>query len=204
MSVNQVLWHDNVPPTYDVKGLVSEVCIDQFKTRSGKIEFAQWSTFAQPGNTIEVFPDHITVPFYKELISRVMLDLGLEFNSLYEFKLWTQVYEGNGVHHHGAHNHWRGGCILSWVHFLEPAEKDCFCFLDSNMEPTFPKQQRKNDIIFFPSWQLHQVLPFRGDKRRVIVAGNVELTTHELNQTQRLVHQLPDGLTVIQSNRKGI
>ena len=52
-------------------------------------------------------------------------------------------------------------------------------FVDSNGNQTFPKTQRQNDFIVFPSFILHQAVPFESDENRAIIAGNITLKTYE-------------------------
>lgn len=197
MTLDLVLWHDNIPPTFDVPELMNQVAVDYYKRKNNEGKYFQWSTFEGGPDNRPVNPDSICCSFYEQVFSRVMTDMGLEDKSRYNYTLWTQVYDSGEQHNHGYHNHYRGGCILSWVHFIEPAEEDCFCFLDSNRNRIFPKQQRKNDIIFFPSWAIHEVIPFDGKERRGVVAGNIEIDYLRVH-VERVVSHLAGGLDIIQ------
>ena len=167
-----ILWHDNIEPTYDVDQLVKSVVVDDYY-RPTKIDgpFMHWSTFGKSDDPVSP-----TYDFYESVIKRAMSDLGLQNQSKYIWPMWAQVYEGDSKHYHNSHNHWGSSCIISWVHFIQPAEKDCFCFIDSSGKEMYPKQQRKNDIIFFPSWATHKATSFNEEGKRAIVAGNIELT----------------------------
>ena len=105
-------------------------------------------------------PDLILIDFYTTVVAKFMSDLGIYHRSEYQFDLWTQVYSGNNISRHLEHDHFANDVILSWVHFLKSPEQDCFCFSDSNGNEIFPKTQRQNEFIVYPSWALHKSVQF--------------------------------------------
>lgn len=165
-----LLWKSNLDLNIDADALAEKVCVDDYFNSDGF-----HTTFYKPPE--ESRADYYLLDTYKDVIEKMTKDLGLYHRTQYQYQFWTQVYPGDNITHHVAHDHFSGNEILSWVHFIKPAEKDCFCFLDSDGNPTFPKEQRKNDFIVFPSWALHKILPFRSDEKRIVVAGNVALKT---------------------------
>lgn len=170
-----IIWQDNiVNTTLDFDKFISEVKIDKYYDKHLDVH----TTYLRDGA-----PDMQLVPFYSGVISKFMTDLGIYHRSEYQFNLWTQIYSGNNISKHNEHDHFASDVILSWVHFLKPPEQDCFCFIDSNNKEIYPKVQRQNDFIVFPSWVLHKAVSFVSDEIRVIVAGNI--TLKQLHQKDR-------------------
>lgn len=168
-----ILWHDNIVNSnvnYD-DDIISKIVGNE---NYHDIPLDLHTTYQR-----DDAPDGILVDFYGDVISRFMTDLGLYHRSRYDFNLWTQIYTGNNNSKHPVHDHFGHGVLLSWVHFIRPPEQDCFCFVDSLGNQTFPKTQRENDFIVFPSFILHQATPFESDEDRVIVAGNITIKTYE-------------------------
>jgi|TARA_R100000030_G_C3212310_1_gene113697 hypothetical protein len=162
-----ILWHDNiVNSNLDYENLVSKIVVDEYYEKRSDMH----TTYLKDGS-----PDMILEDFYKDVIKKFMLDLGLYHRSQYLIDFWTQVYSGNNKSSHNKHDHFQSDVILSWVHFLKPPKQKCFCFIDSNGNETFPETQKQNDFIVFPSWAVHRATPFISDENRVIVSGNVIL-----------------------------
>ena len=112
-------------------------------------------------------PEAIFYPEYNKIISKALQDLGLLHRSKYFIDYWAQVYTEKSTHR--THDHWTAMTFLSWVHFVNPVEDNCFCFLDSNANKVFPPQSQ-GDFIVFPSWALHEA---RGARNRAVIAGNI-------------------------------
>ena len=90
----------------------------------------------------------------------------------YKIQMWCQGYLGNNIDSHPEHDHYQTRTLLSWVHFVEPAEEDCFEFITES--ETIIPPQRKNDFIVFPSWARHRVKPHQSE-RRFVVSGNISI-----------------------------
>ena len=167
-----ILWHDNIiNSNIDYDDIISKI-VDNDNYYSAPLDLH--TTYQ-----MDDAPDSIVADFYGDVISRFMTDLGLYHRCRYNFGWWTQIYSGNNNSTHPPHDHFDHGVILSWIHFVKPPKQDCFCFVDSNGNQTFPKTQRQNDFIVFPSFILHQAVPFESDEDRVIIAGNITVKTYE-------------------------
>ena len=59
----------------------------------------------------------------------------------------------------------------------EPEEK-LFRFTDTDGNVFVPKEQNNGDIICFPSWLWHEVLPNETNEERLVTAGNIKITNH--------------------------
>ena len=81
--------------------------------------------------------------------------------------------------HHHAHVDSRMGSEISWVHFIDVPKQKCFRFTDTMGNTLVPDEQKRGDIICFPSWVWHEVLPNETDKRRIVVAGNISVTQYD-------------------------
>ena len=178
-----ILWSGNyVLDDSTVDGLVSQ--LKQLKTYS--LKFNHWSSYYID---FQDRPEAVLVDFYGEVLEKATSDLSLYHRSRYSYPFWMQVYQTANDSRHNHHDHFNGDTLLSWVHFLRPTEKKCFCFLDSDGNRTFPEQQNKGDLIVFPSWALHEVIPNESDTERVVIAGNVEFSflscLHEADKEYR-------------------
>jgi len=54
-----------------------------------------------------------------------------------------------------------------------------FRFTDTKGNTLVPDEQNNGDIICFPSWVWHEVLPNKTDKRRVVISGNIKVTHYD-------------------------
>jgi len=120
-------------------------------------------------------PDRVFDETYTSILNNVCADFSLYGRVNYTFEYWTQIYPSNSTSSHLVHDHFCGYEIFSWVHFIQPT-KDCFYFIDSNNNKTYPKQD-SGDFIVFPPWTLHGVSKNDTNKERIAIAGNVALTT---------------------------
>ena len=137
-----ILWHDNVVNSnLDYEDLVSKIMIDKYYVDNLDIH-----TTYQHGNSS---PDNILIPFYSGVMEQLMSDLGLYHRSQYLFNIWTQIYSGNNNSAHNAHCHFSETNILSWVHFIKPPEKNCFCFIDSWEKNIFQSHKGKMILSYF-------------------------------------------------------
>ena len=53
---------------------------------------------------------------------------------------------------------------MSWVHFLDVPKQKYFRFLDNDGNFLVPNEQSSGDIIVFPSWVWHEVLPNKSNE----------------------------------------
>lgn len=166
-----IIWHQNVinhNVNYE-RQLIGPILANDKKHYQEQLD--NHNTYTSTKSPVDAF----LAKFYKRVLSQIMSDLGLEHRTQYTWEYWTQVYQGNENSNHGLHDHFAHSTILSWVHFIKPAAEDCFCFVDSKGNETYPPTQRQNDLIVFPSWVAHRVTPFKSDKTRAVVAGNISI-----------------------------
>ena len=69
--------------------------------------------------------------------------------------------------------------IISWVHFIDVPKQKLFRFTDTTGNFFVPEEQNEGDIICFPSWVWHEVLPNNSNERRVVLAGNITVTHYD-------------------------
>ena len=124
-------------------------------------------------------PEVIWLKKYSAIISDIMSNMGLETTTRYSYNLWGQLYLQG--HKHKPHHHFNtdknsSNSVISFVHFIKPADKPLFQFLNLKGDQVTPKNQKKGDIILFPSWLLHTVLPNKSNEERFIIAGNINIT----------------------------
>ena len=88
------------------------------------------------------------------------------------------MYDNNMCHK--PHNHAKldpnFADIISWVHFLDVPEQKCFRFTDTKGNTLVPDEQNNGDIICFPSWAWHEVMPNETEHRRLVISGNISVT----------------------------
>ena len=110
--------------------------------------------------------------FYQPVIRRFMQNIGLEKNSSYLWEWWWQRYQPNSKEF-AAHNHVEGGLVtgFSWCHFVKPLDHGLFTWGNGQL-----LNEKKNQLVFFPNWCYHRVLPNTSDQTRLTVAGNINMT----------------------------
>ena len=192
-----VLWRDNIDPEYNVERYIDLIHSPQCrrKDEEGREHYTSYfdnvdeNSYAVVQSNLEgimsqfdFMPYSIQLaamklqvqPFYESVCADILKELKILNENRVNVTLWSQGYLGNDSDGHGEHHHYHSECrtILSWVHFVEPVEDDCFEFITGN--ETITPSQRKNDFIVFPSWARHHVKPHHNE-RRLVVAGNITL-----------------------------
>lgn len=122
-----------------------------------------------------------TRPFYDKQIEKFMKRANLYHNGTYSYYFWWQVYDPEVENsRHPAHDHYRCGenNEISFVHFLKTNGDKCFRFISDNKNGYEYVDEEDNDLIFFPSWVIHDVVQPESGVRAVI-AGNISITSHE-------------------------
>ena len=121
------------------------------------------------------------VEVYKKIVEDITKSVGIFYKTTYDVSFWTQLYDEEMTHnpHHHAliHSDWES--VISWVHFLDVPEQKCFRFTDTKGNTLVPDEQNNGDIICFPSWVWHEVLPNETNKRRVVISGNIKVTHYD-------------------------
>tara|TARA_B100002019_G_scaffold100345_1_gene86460 strand:- start:285 stop:905 length:621 start_codon:yes stop_codon:yes gene_type:complete len=142
-------------------------------------------------------------PRYEKVFEKILKDLGLYDIVSYNAYLWGQLYDKDSKGH-GAHCHFTGSEILSWVHFLKIPEQRCFYFLTSGGNKIYPEHQSQNDMIVFPSWAIHGVDPLENpDEIRVVTAGNITFSSYYGGVCQDLVQTKFENTTLwVNKNEK--
>tara|TARA_B100001094_G_C17884150_1_gene648345 strand:- start:182 stop:688 length:507 start_codon:yes stop_codon:yes gene_type:complete len=120
-------------------------------------------------------------PYYSKVIENMMKDLGMYNNTTYVYNLWVQMYNSETTTH-GPHSHYgmNGNEIISFTHIIDASKNKCFYFLDDYDNKIYPDNQESGDIFAWPSWLMHGVDKVKEPNfNRLIVAGNVSLTSYE-------------------------
>jgi len=120
----------------------------------------------------------LLIPYYSELVSDMMKDLGMYKRSQYDFSLWAQMYNSN-TDSHPPHAHFTSNEIISFTHIITASKDRCFYFLDDEDNKIYHTHQDTGDIFAFPPWRLHGVDPVKEEGvDRMIVAGNIMLRSY--------------------------
>mgnify|MGYP001159654780 CR=1 FL=1 len=175
MSFKPIYWfHDNIK--------FSSKEITDFKSNIDKIGAEKYT---EDNLCITTFvyckddrPDLKYNDMYSKIVENITKKVGIFNNILYDYTYWTQMYENNM--RHKPHNHAKLDPkfvdIISWVHFIDVPEQKCFRFLDNDGNFFVPDEQNNGDIICFPSWAWHEVIPNETEHRRLVISGNISVT----------------------------
>jgi len=112
-------------------------------------------------------------PYYNEIIADFMNSINYD-HAEYGWEWWFQVYEpgspGFLPHSHSTDCRF----TISWCHFIQPLEESNFCWYygSNQLQPIFEKE---NEIVFFPGWAWHKVLPNNSKNNRITIAGNINV-----------------------------
>lgn len=196
MKTNMVLWRDNIEPTFNVIRYADLIHQPECRNNSHYTSYfdtVDENSYAIVSNNMEgimeqfdLMPYSIQLaamklqiqPFYDRICDNILQELNILTTEPYKVDLWCQGYLSNSSDGHKEHHHYHSklNTVLSWVHFLEPVEEDCFQFITG--EESITPQQRKNDFIVFPCWARHHVKPYESEKfqRRLVMAGNIVLS----------------------------
>ena len=120
-------------------------------------------------------PDKIWAERYTEIVSDITKAINLHSSTKYFFEYWSQLYTNNIQHirhHHFDAND--GNPQISFVHFIKPDKEKSFRFVTNEQEDWTPPEQNEGDLICFPSWCWHRVVPVK-TKERLVVAGNIDI-----------------------------
>ena len=162
-----VIWRDNLKfADEDIEKVSSLILADEefYNDTSDSVEGSSiHTTYHAPPDSR---PELLFLESYKEVISEIVLDLGL-YECDTKFNYWCQIYDGG----HENHFHLNALVPVSFVHFVRPTETKCFYFVTRDLERLYPKQD-PGDIIAFSSWTPHGVDQSIGNARMTI-AGNI-------------------------------
>ena len=180
-----ILWSYNLPLDGDTIDMVSSQvkCDSNFDNH-----FNQYTTYFSSNR-----PEYVLKDFYIDVINHCNDHLTMSNRLEWDLSYWMQIYPPDSNGHHGAHDHYTGDELYSWVHFLKPVKK-AFHFL-VNGKKVYPEQQNRGDFIVFPPWALHAVDGNDTNLERAIIAGNVVvkklITDHkDGSQLTRVCHTI--------------
>ena len=147
----------------------------------------------------EIHEDHLTSYFihsqvlpdkhndrYDKIIKDIVKSVGLYETVRYEYIYWIQLYKKKMKHN--PHNHSflinderrkYSDTIISWVHFINVPKQKCFRFIDNTGNTLIPDEQLSGDIIAFPSWFWHELLPNEFNQERIVISGNISVTHYD-------------------------
>ena len=170
-------YHDNIKFSKDDLNLLKS-----------EIDALREQKFAKGNQHISTFllekyerPENKYLDLYKKIVEDITKTVGIYYKVTYDVSYWTQLYD-NGMshnpHHHAMINSdWES--TISWVHFLDVPEQKCFRFTDTKGNTLVPDEQNNGDIICFPSWVWHEVVPNETTKRRIVISGNITFTHYD-------------------------
>ena len=166
-------YHDNVEFSDDE---IQKLKIELSSLKSGNHLY--YSSFFMKENER---PDKVHNNRYCKIVEDILKNLGLYYTTACSYTYWSQLYKKGMTHrpHHHAHTDPEKGANISWVHFLDVPEQKCFRFTDKKGNTLVPDEQNNGDIICFPSWIWHEVVPNETDKQRLVVAGNIRFTYYD-------------------------
>ena len=161
---------------------------DEIKFLKSEIDLLGETKFAKNNMLISTFfieqhqrPEKKYVEVYKEIVEDITKSVGIFHKVTYDVSFWTQLYDKgmtHNPHHHALINpDWESA--ISWVHFLDVPEQKCFRFTDTMGNTLIPEEQKNGDIICFPSWVWHEVLPNYSNMRRLVTSGNIKITHYD-------------------------
>ena len=174
---NPILWYDNIPIDEELLSDTIDIIVsgDQ-EFRGGDNYHTSYFMNSNNGNGA----DSIFQGYYNNIVDRILIDLGLHHRSSCKVGTWMQVYTtGQNMR---IHDHYGGGELVSFVHFVQPIDSKVFYFYDSNNNKIYPDEQKKNDFIVFPPWLQHGVDNNKTTDKRAIISGNVMLDLMYKNQ----------------------
>ena len=175
MSFKPIYWyHGNTKfsseEIYELKSNIDKIDAEKLTENNDCI-----STFVYCENDR---PDVKYNDMYSKIVENITKNVGIYHNILYDYTYWTQMYDNNMCHK--PHNHAKldpnFADIISWVHFVDVPEQKCFRFLDNGGNFFIPDEQKNGDIICFPSWAWHEVIPNETEYRRLVISGNISVT----------------------------
>ena len=122
---------------------------------------------------------HCLKNFYQNIVDEIAKEQTFFNTSKIEYNFWVQMY--NNKAHHDLHTHFgiNNNVIISWVHFLKVPETKCFRFTDTKGNTFVPDEQSTGDLICFPSWSWHEVIPNKTNHRRLIISGNISVIHYD-------------------------
>lgn len=133
------------------------------------------------GNPLEKIVSKYIVDLYSGKVQDFMNRVNLFNNGKYSWNCWWQMYDPTVVNSkHPRHDHYASGenVEFSFVHFLQTNGDKCFRFIGDYNEGYDYADEQDGDLIFFPSWAAHEVLPAKSGVRAVI-SGNIMITEHD-------------------------
>ena len=135
---------------------------------------------------VDSYPEKIWEEEYKLILADLLTEIGIHEMSRYTYVFWSQYYTKNSSHY--IHNHYNNLINdISFVHFLKVTDIPLFRFTNLEGEYFTPPKQNEGDFICFPSWVWHEVIPNESDQERLIVAGNIQITS--MDQYQHKDHK---------------
>ena len=128
-----------------------------------KYGMTNWLLYKSYGDDFEDFVELISVLAKEYTKKHFKKEVKGKF---FVSELWGIVSEPDGLA--TPHNHWPG--VFTFVYHLElPKDNPPLVFTDSDLK-LYPKE---GELIFFPSWMIHEVPKNLTDGNRICLAGNV-------------------------------
>ena len=136
---------------------------------------------------------NLLLPYYGDVVAKMMRNLGIWKHSRYHFNVWAQRYNSKNINTHEPHAHFSGNEIISFNHIIDASKNKCFYFIDDDGNKTYPGEQKSGDIFAWPPWRMHGVEHVREPNvDRLIIAGNIMLQSVECGHCNRDILKCED------------
>lgn len=116
---------------------------------------------------------NIINPFYHNIIAEFMHSINYQ-EAKYSWEWWFAIYEpgskGFTPHSHSTNCKF----TISWCHFVKPTDESNFSWY-YNKDNVETINETKNEMVFFPGWIWHKVMPNNTKDLRITVAGNINV-----------------------------
>ena len=170
MSFKPTYWfHENIKLDQEqIQNLITEIDninLKKFKNNNNNHK----STFFTPDER----PEDVLNDLYAGIIEKITKNVGIWNKIKYKYTYWAQLYDKNMSHCPHHHASVELNEIISWVHFLNVPKQKCFQFTDTMGSVFVPEEQNAGDIICFPAWVWHEVLPNNSNDKRLVISGNI-------------------------------
>tara|TARA_B100001113_G_scaffold293364_1_gene250192 strand:+ start:72 stop:674 length:603 start_codon:yes stop_codon:yes gene_type:complete len=167
-----IIFRDNfLLPTTSVDSIKGRYKQDKYKIAMEDSGYL-WSSY----NTCN--QDELLKDIYEDKILECLKNIPVSTSRGYLqnpiISYWVQIYDDKAAGGHPIHDHWTPDCMISFVHFVKVPKQNCFHFKSEKKQ--YPKQE-DGDIIFFPSWATHGVDPVVSCSDRIVVAGNIVVSS---------------------------
>ena len=122
-------------------------------------------------------PEVIWSKRYLEIVENIVVQVGLRKSFKYRYESWGQLYTKGLEHDYHNHNEFKEAneATISFVHFIKNGNEPNFRFINLDTDQIHIPKQEEGDILIFPSYLFHKVIPNKSDKNRFVISGNIAI-----------------------------